>query len=135
MNMILLHSCFVFEQLLKRKHNFLLISCSELHQNFVVTVSRHSCNLFSMIIRCSQMMKQAYVHVLIFTELSLYVKCSRCCFAFIKYKRGVFSLFYFECFVIWKILVFVSMQSVKVAPQKTLRMLPQRSPTVWILIV
>lgn len=46
-----------------------------------------------------------------------------------------FSLFYSECFVIWKILVFVSIQSVKVAPQKTLRMLPQRFYTIWILIV
>lgn len=61
---------------------FLLIGCSELHQNFWVTVHGRTCNLFSMIIRCIQRMKQAYVHVLIFTELSLYVKCSLGCFAF-----------------------------------------------------
>lgn len=64
---------------------FLLVGCSELHQNFWVTVHGRTCNLFSMIIRCIQRMKQAYVHVLIFTELSLYVKCSLGCFAFIKY--------------------------------------------------
>lgn len=34
-------------------------------------------------------MKQAYVHVLIFTELTLYVERSLGCFAFIKYKKGV----------------------------------------------
>lgn len=53
---------------------FLLISCSELHCD--QQVDRHTCNLLSMIIRCVQRMKQAHVHVLIFTELSLYVKCS-----------------------------------------------------------
>lgn len=38
-------------------------------------------------------MKRAYVHVLKFTELTLYVERSLGCFAFIKYKKGASFIF------------------------------------------
>lgn len=49
-----------------------------------------------MIIRCVQRMKQARVHVLIFTELSLYVKCSLGCFLHLINIREVFLILF--CF-------------------------------------
>lgn len=88
----LLHDCILTRQLLKCKHYQLSAAVSSgvvTNGLSLITVDQRTSNLSRMIIRCIQRMKQAYVHVLIFTELTLYVERSLGCFAFIKYKKGV----------------------------------------------
>lgn len=50
----------------------------------MVTVDIHICNLLSVIIRYVQRMKQAHVHVFIFTELSM-LNAVLAALCFIKY--------------------------------------------------
>lgn len=68
------HDCILTRQLWKCKHDQLsaavslgvVTDCLSL-----ITVDQRTSNLSRMIIRCIQRMKQAYVHVLIFTELTI----------------------------------------------------------------
>lgn len=86
----LLHDCILTRQLSKCKQHQLSAAASLAAVTDClspITVDQHTSNLSRIIIRCIQRMKQAYVHVLIFTELTLYVERSLGCFAFIKFKK------------------------------------------------
>lgn len=85
----LLRGCFVPEQFIEA---FWIVGCSKLRRHHVQNYPPF--HILSMIIRCVQRMKQAHVHVLILTELSLYAKCSPACLAFINIKDFFFSFFF-----------------------------------------
>lgn len=67
---------------------FSLISCSS--ERAVVISNRHMIHSHVKLSSMNIRMKQAPVHVLKFTELSLYVKCSCSCFAFIIQYGAMF---------------------------------------------
>lgn len=88
----LLHNCFLTRQLLKGKHYQLSAAVSLIVVTVFLYLQLISVHLLCMIIRCIQRMKQAYIHVNIYSwELTLYVERSLACFAFIKEKEGFFS--------------------------------------------
>lgn len=116
----------VFEQAVIEMQELPVISCSELdcgHCLSLITVVQRTSNLSCMIIRCIHRMKQAYVHVLIFTELTLCFECSLSCFAFIQYKKGGF--FFMNA----------SIGCVTLLSVSTMKDKPQRSTIFWTLIL